>query len=88
MEDPLECPICFDEMKTIVQLDCCKTKLCVTCYARSFETCPFCRTPKQPILPVVIFITEWTRIAKLLCVTIFASACLSIGILNSSSFCD
>ncbi len=83
MEDPDECPICFEHMNTFVRIGCCKQHICITCYAKNFRGCPFCRTDMEQLFPVIVLETNWTRIAKIISVSFGVCSCVVIGTLNT-----
>lgn len=86
MEDPLnddECPIClepFDPKKPFVTMNCCSgQKIHTECYIKSMVKCPFCRyacPDTKSTLPIIVTITDWPRITRTMCTTMFATACL------------
>jgi hypothetical protein len=83
MEDPSsdECPLCFESIdkKTIVSLNCCShQKIHIECYSKCLPKCPFCRKEQPDILPRIVVVTDWKKVTKSICVSFFASACLTI----------
>mgnify|MGYP003347479932 CR=1 FL=1 len=87
MEDPDECPICFETMNktTRVSLGCCSHKMHFDCYVKTLPNCPFCRAVQnQKVIPVIIFKTDWPRITKSICLSVVVSACVSISVLIKS----
>ena len=44
MDNNEECEICYEELKNKVFLHC-GHYMCITCYEKISNTCPFCRTP-------------------------------------------
>lgn len=84
MEDPDECPICFETMenKTVVKVGCCSHRMHFDCYVKILPNCPFCRAVQnQKVIPIILFKTDWSRITKSICLTILVSTCISISIL-------
>lgn len=88
MEDPEECPICFETMDktTHVKLGCCSHKMHFDCYVKTLPICPFCRAVQnQKVVPIIILKTDWPRITKTICLSVIISACIAISVLITNT---
>lgn len=83
-EDP-SCPLCLEsiEKRTTVRLNCCSGQVIhVECYVKSLPRCPFCRADQPSgMIPVHVTITDWPRVTKSICVSVLASACVTIFVI-------